>query len=680
MKTPQLLITRMPYKPLTHLECLSKLCIICHLPKQNLDPLGDNLTIMLEELGVVKNFSADHVPKSICGACRIDAQKPGGEEVLKDRRALSQPSIDEMLCYTLDGVCECKLCKIVKTARKPPSKNKGGRPKKRSISLVCTKCMDPDCSGIDCSGKAVKDSASKLIETNPRVAEAVTSQMIKNTEPSPKGTIRLAQGSGGGELPLTLGASSKKPKKVEVTTEEVNDLGQKLGIGVKGMREASKFLNQKFGRGTVESGHQQKLVEMMHALDGHFDLKEDCEFMDSEKKLVKKPLVYCKDLSEFVLCVINGRGYDLEATVVLFNVDNTEEFSQYFISILNLNEDPNAPLKSSGSTHSLLVAVSEKVPETNFNFKKVLTIIKAHKVKMLFANDLKADAELVGIQNAASTHPCIYCNTDDLSKCGDLRTIGSLCDEHQKWIDSGLNRTHLKEFENCANLPLLTDDYEADRDKEILDLCPPPGLHIMLGIVNQQVKILEKVIPNLVEEWVAYSQAKRVAYHGGIFEGNACKALVDKVDFLEMLVVNGPTEHNALAMSIIRVLRSFGKMRHSCYSKTLQPSYETDIDNYATAIENVVDDHDVSLILKNHIAKFHVKTWCSRNGIGLGSRSEQTGEASHKRFVKIWQRIKTTGLPFGKKLLKTACVLNSENAHFTTPAINCPHTKKEDKN
>ena len=671
-------------KPLTHLECLSKLCIICHIPKQTLDPLGINLTIMLEEMEIAKNFAADHVPKTICASCRIDAQKPGGEQVLKERRASSQPSADDLMNITLDGACECKLCKIVKNNRQPPPKKKAGRPKKRSISLVCSKCMDPECSGIDCSGKAVKESASNLIKANPRVAEAVTSQMIKNTDPSPKGTIRLAQGSGGGELPLTLGSSAKKSKKVEVTAKEVSNLGQQLGVGVKGMRKVSQFLNEKVGRGTVESGHQQKLVELTHKLDGHFDLKEDCQFIDSDKKLVKKPLVYCTDLSEFVMCVIENRGYDLHETVILFNVDNSEEFSEYYISIINLNEEPNAPLKSSGSAMSLLVAISEKVPENNFNFKTVLQIIKAHKVKMLFANDLKADASLVGIQSARATHPCIYCTTDDLKKLGELRTIGTVCKQCQNFLESGLDRTHLKDFDNCENLPLLTDDFEGDKDKQILDYCPPPGLHIMLGVVNQMVKSLEKVIPTLVEEWVAYSQAKRVAYHGGVFEGNACKALVDNVDYLEMLVMNDSTKHTAFVMSIINVLRNFGKMRHACYSKTLEPDFETHIDNYATSIENVVDDkqyfddQDMSLILKNHIAKFHVKTWCQRNDVGLGARSEQFAEASHKQFRKIWQRFKTTGRNFGKQLLKAVCVFNSGNAHFISENYRCPHTMKED--
>ena len=667
-----------PTKQLTHLECLPKLCIICHLPKPNLDTLSYNLTIMFQEVDIVANFDANHIPKSICGACRLDSHRPGGVEILKERRASSQPSVDELMCINLDGVCECKLCKIVKAKRPlpPPKTKKAGRPKKRSISLVCGKCMDSECSGINCKGTAVKDSASKVIAANPRMAQAITSQMIKNTEASPNGTIRLAQGSGGGELPLTLGSSAKKSKKVEVTAKEVSNLGQQLGVGIKGMRNVARFLNEKIGRGTVESGHQQKLNELTHQLDGHFALKEDCEFIDSEKKFVKKPLVYCTDLSEFVMCIIENRGYDLQETVILFNVDNSDEFSEYSITIIDLNEDPNVPLKSSGSSMSLIVAISDKVPENNYNFKIVLDIIKAHKVKMLFPNDLKADAYLVGIQSAASKHPCIYCITDDLSKCGELRTIGTVCDRHQAYLDSGKDRTHLKEFDNCENFPLLTDDFEGDRDKLILDLCPPPGLHIMLGVVNQMVKLLEEKIPTLVEEWVAYSQAQRVSYHGGIFEGNGCKALVDKVDFLEMLVMNDPTEHTAFVMSIVKVLRNFGKMRHSCYSKTLQPGFETDNDNYATSIENVVSDHDVSLILKNHIAKFHVKPWCEKTGVGLGARSEQTAEASHKKFRKIWQRFKTTGPTRGKQLLKAACVFNSENGHFTEN-FRCPHTMKE---
>ena len=676
-----------PTQALNHMECLVKLCAFCH-EKGNVRLISADLVKKIKDNSIIDNLEALHNPRSICNSCRKDLnvdfkKNPNAPEIIKRlklRRNETQPSIDELINFTIDGECRCRLCKIVKTNAPPPrkAKKRSGRPPKPSNTLVCSKCYSEDCDGKNCKESGVKNSAANIIKTNPSVAQAVTSQVIKSTEPSPKGTIRLSQGSGGSQLPVTIGSSAKKPKKVEVTAKEMNDVRQNLGIGVKNMRKVTAFLNKKIGRGTVESGHQEKLMQMTHVVDGHFALEEDCEFMDSNKKLVRKPLVYCKNLSEFVMCIISGRGYDLQSTVILFNVDNSDDFSEYSITIIDLNEDPNAPLKSSGSRYSLIVAVSPKVPESNYNFKKVLNIIKAHDVKMQYACDLKADAELIGIQSAACLHPCIYCTTDDMSKCGEPRTIGSLCEDRQKFIDSGLDRKQLKKFNNCEHVPLITNDFENDWDKEILDLVIPPGLHIMLGVVNQQVKLLEKEIPALVEEWVAYSQAQRVAYQGGIFEGNGCKSLVDHVDYLEMLVKNdsSSSKHIAIAMSIIDVLRKFGKMRHACYAKTLQPDFETHIDNYSNSIENVHDDHDVSIIVKNHIARFHVKEWCKRNEIGLGSRSEQAPEASHKQFLKIWQRCKTIGATLGKRLLKTACVYNSENAHLIISTIHCPHSTK----
>ena len=667
-----------PTKPLTHLECLSKLCIICFEKVGHLETLSENLSFFLQEDNIVENVDANHNPKSICNSCRTDYQKPDSAKILKERRKAAQPSVDELICFNLNGICECKICQIVKKRPPPPpkSKNKGGRPKKRSVSLVCSKCMDPECSGINCQGKKVKESASKVIAANPKIAQAITSQMIKQTNPSPKGTIRLPQGSGGGDLPITIGSSAKKPKKVEVSANEVNELSQKIGIGIKQTREVTKFLNKKVGKGTVESGHQTKLVDMKHVLDGHFTLQEEFQFLDSEKKFVHKPLVHVEDLSDFVLCIIDGRGYDRDATQVLFNVDNSENFSEYWITILNLNEDPDAPLKSSGSSHALLVAVSEKVPENHYNFGKVLKAMKAHKVKMLFPVDIKALLILIGNQSASCKHPCPYCFTSDLSEEGEPRTIGTMCEQNRLYNESGADRKDLKEYKNCEFLPLITDDYEADKDVEVLDLCPPAGLHIMLGIVNQNVKLLEKVVPHLVEEWVAYSQAPRVAYQGGVFEGNGCKKLVDNVDYLQMVASNDPGEHTAFVMSIVDVLRKFRKVRHSCFSKELLPDFEDHLDNYNDAHTNVVSDHDVSMILKSHITKFHVKKWCLRNKVGLGARSEQYAEASHSRFLKVWPRYKASGKNVGKQMLKAACAINSDNSHFVTATISCPHTIK----
>ena len=672
-----------PTKPMSHTDCLPKLCIICYEKGRILENLTENVVKKIEKHEIVKNILAVHNPRKICMPCRKDLFKPkdAGVQILKDRRSQKQPSFDDLASMTLDGACPCKICSIVREKKPPPKRKKAGRPQKISNTLICGKCMDPNCNGINCeSSTTVKETASKVIETNPRMAEAIASKIIKDTDPSPKGTIRLAQGSGGAELPLTLGSSVKKPKKIEVSTEEVNVVRQEMGVGITKIRHLTRFLNAKGAK--VEAGHQQKLVEMTHVLDGHFALVEECEFLDSNKRLITRPLAYCKNLSEFVLCVTHGRGLDPHNTKVLFNVDNSENFSEYSISIIDLLEDPNARLKSSGPSHSLLVAISPKVPENHFNFKKVLEMIFAHEVRMLYINDLKATLILIGNQSSSCKHPCPFCLTSDMTQIGVLRTIGEIVTQNQKYVESGLDRKHLQDFGNCEFLPLITDDFEGDWDKLVLDFCPPPGLHIMLGIVNQQVKLAEEVAPKKVKEWVKYSKAKRNAYQGGTFEGNSCKRLVDNIDYLEMLAENDFDQHSCYVLSIVNVLRKFRQVRHSCFGKVLQPDYATHLDEYTKALDNLVSDFNVSVIVKNHITEFHIKTWCDRNGVGLGARSEQTAEAIHKRFWKHWSGgFQSTGLSEGQRLLKALCVFDANNAHFKTGGrILCPHTNRLELN
>ena len=301
-----------PTESLSHIECLSKLCIFCH-EKFNLKNISENLLSKISK--IIDDVLAIHNPRSICHSCRSDLEISDRADLLKHRRIRTQPIADDLMYINLNGLCNCGLCKKVKTKRPPPRKLKRtGRPTKIKNSLICSKCYDENCDGKNCQTSTVKETAAKLIQKNPRVAQAVTAKVIKTTNPSPKGTIRLSQGSGGGQLPITIGSSAKKPKKVEVTTEEINEIRKETGMSIKGTRRITRFLNSKIGKGTVESGHQTKLAQMTHILDGHFTLQEECQFLDSENKFVKKPLAHCEDLSDFVLCVIDGRGYDREAT------------------------------------------------------------------------------------------------------------------------------------------------------------------------------------------------------------------------------------------------------------------------------------------------------------------------------------------------------------------------------
>ena len=659
-----------PSEKLTHRECLYRLCLFCH-QKHKLHDIKLTLLLKIEKLSVIKDLDAPHNAKAICESCRQQLYKPEGQAVLKQRRDVSLPHIDDLISISYNSnTCPCAICEIVKK-NKPPttSKRKIARPSKSTPKVICKSCQSPDCDGKQCKNTSVTESASKVVKENPRLANAITAQVIKATEPSPKGTIRLPQSQGGSKLPLTLGSSKKIPKKTEYSAKEVNELRVRLGKGVTGGREIGTFLNKKGGKGTVESGFQQKLQEMTHTLDEFFTV-QDVGFLVG-KKIVKKPLVYVKNLSEFCLHVIKKRGYNLFATRILLTVDNTESRSEYSISIIDLLEDKDAVRKSSGTSHALLVAVSPKVPENHFNFQKVFQIISVHQVKLFFINDLKATLVICGKQTAACKHRCPFCDSSDMTKCGKLCTVGSLVQQHQRWVGSQLDRKHLQFFGNVENLPLVTDDFEADKDKLILEFCPPPELHILLGIVNKAVKVLEERIPTaIVKEWVAFAEAQRNAYHGGTFNGNNCKRLVDAVDFLELLVTKDLYDFTPFALAMVDVLRKLRSVRHACYGTELLPNYQDALDQYQKATLNLVKDFSVNLILKDHIADFHVAHWIDLHGVGLGASSEQTAESVHNIFAnKYWDprfKVAETSPHFPRQLLRAVCAFDADRANFLT--------------
>ncbi len=82
-----------------------------------------------------------------------------------------------------------------------------------------------------------------------------------------------------------------------------------------------------------------------------------------------------------------------------------------------------------------------------------------------------------------------------------------------------------QKFKNCISFPLLC----GDDDAKVLDVVPPPELHLLLGITN-------KIFDELNSAWGkdkaykwAYNQCiVRVEYRGGSMEGNQCQMVLKK--------------------------------------------------------------------------------------------------------------------------------------------------------
>ena len=123
--------------------------------------------------------------------------------------------------------------------------------------------------------------------------------------------------------------------------------------------------------------------------------------------------------------------------------------------------------------------------ENHGNVKKILDVLNIQEhgsIETSFASDLKLSNILVGIQNHACMHCCIYCEqktrgpgayeepTDgtEIPK----RTIGTCKNWNQKFMQEGQGKkVNAKYYMNCVNAPIL----KGNDDDEILLLLPPPG-------------------------------------------------------------------------------------------------------------------------------------------------------------------------------------------------------------
>ena len=63
---------------------------------------------------------------------------------------------------------------------------------------------------------------------------------------------------------------------------------------------------------------------------------------------------------------------------------------------------------------------------------------------------------------------------------GEPRTFGSLKAQLEEWTQAGGVKAAAKDYGNVVNMSLVS----ADVDVPVIDILPPPELHLLLGAVN----------------------------------------------------------------------------------------------------------------------------------------------------------------------------------------------------
>ena len=149
----------------------------------------------------------------------------------------------------------------------------------------------------------------------------------------------------------------------------------------------------------------------------------------------------------------------------------------------------NSDFLASGVKKLFIIALVEDISENHFNISKIFELMDLENIHFKFVCDLKVANILCGLQSHASKHPCCFCDVtkDELHKRGNLRTFGSLRQNFEAFKSS--KSSLASDFFNCHEKPILPHE----DDTEVLDVIPPPELHLMLGAVNHLFQGMKRV-------------------------------------------------------------------------------------------------------------------------------------------------------------------------------------------
>lgn len=268
------------------------------------------------------------------------------------------------------------------------------------------------------------------------------------------------------------------------------NLTQNQTIGIASMiRVASN------NRKAIEPNLKQKMSDKLHSVDQFFEVKpfNFTVIKAGNVTNVIRHVAYCKNVAgliEYVKDVRHCRDVHLK-----FGIDGGGGFLKVNLSIQSKEatvaevsrqtyNDGVASKRFSdrGVKKIFILGIVKSAQENYGNVAELWSAININPFVDTIAVDLKLANIIAGLMSHSSAHPCTYCFAEKkkLSEPAELRTIGSIVDYYSEWCDAGESTKKAKNYCNCIYEPLFT----GDDNTVILDVIPPPELHLMLGVVN----------------------------------------------------------------------------------------------------------------------------------------------------------------------------------------------------
>jgi hypothetical protein len=408
-------------------------------------------------------------------------------------------------------------------------------------------------------------------------------------------------------------------------------------------------------RKSVENNVRAKLYENSHRLDSFFEATTVDYIKTSNvggvevKELNTTPTIYCTKPNELLDHIIEFRNGDEVDCILKIGIDGGGGFMKVCLNIQQqIKQDENIPnnkrsklsdgiqassLKDSGVKRLMILAIAPEIQENYRNVKLIWHLLQLTNIETLnphyLATDLKLANIMLGLMAHGSSHPCSWCDVSksQLMNKGELRTLANLLEKFWAWHGSGKGVDKAKDFGNCVHPPLFTAQQE---DTKILDLIPPPELHLMIGPVNTLFNSMAKVWPDALQ-WAENCHVIREAMHSGSFTGNSTRKLLPHVDDLEAICP-------PICVPFVEAFRAFNEVVDSCYGSKLNVNYKDCI----FVFKNKYLALNINVTPKVHAVFYHIEDFCEQHQKGLGQWSEQASEAVHADFSKTWIKYKVS--------------------------------------
>ncbi|GLV33234.1 hypothetical protein CBL_08402 [Carabus blaptoides fortunei] len=236
---------------------------------------------------------------------------------------------------------------------------------------------------------------------------------------------------------------------------------------------------------------------------------------------------------------------------------------------------------------------------------------------------LKMKQEATGYPSASNCNSNVsfpYC----FITLSELHTFGKLTGDADKEesMEIDVDDIILKTFKN------LKDNYNKfkcfGKDKEYTKKCVLPELHHLQGFTNHL--FWNGIVPAVGREkdllWPLKLKLVAKNYQGEIFEGNACRKLLQESDKLldpKIYEHVGPFK----LQPYVAAFKTMNKIVHDCFSTQLADF--TDLDENLKKLRKDLESTGTSQTLKMHIILDHLKEGISLlNNDGLGLWSEQS--------------------------------------------------------